>query len=134
MAGEREPPDELEYVHARCVPRPFRAETSLMFRLQRQGNSRTCMRKPRLVFFYSRQSGRSRRAEGFLAQVLQRRRNFENFDVYRVDTNDRPDLSERLHVERVPTLVVLEDKRVRARLEEPRGCADIEETLKPWLR
>jgi len=92
------------------------------------------MRKPRLVFFYSRQSGRSRRAEGFLAQVLQRRRNFENFDVYHVDTNDRPDLSERLHVERVPTLVVVEDKRVRARLEEPRGCADIEEALKPWLR
>ena len=92
------------------------------------------MRKPRLVFFYSRQSGRSRRAEGFLAQVLQRRRNFENFDVYRVDTNDRPDLSERLRVQRVPTLVVVEDKRVRARLEEPRGCADIEKALKPWLR
>ena len=92
------------------------------------------MRKPRLVFFYSRQSGRSRRAEGFLAQVLQRRRNFENFDVYRVETTERPDLSERMNVERVPTLVVVEDKQVRARLEEPRGCADIEKTLKPWLR
>jgi thioredoxin-like negative regulator of GroEL len=92
------------------------------------------MRKPHLVFFYSRQSGRSRRAEGFLAQVLQRRRNFESFDVYRVDTNDRPDLSERLRVQRVPTLVVVEDKRVRARLEEPRGCAEIEEALRPWLR
>jgi thioredoxin-like negative regulator of GroEL len=92
------------------------------------------MRKPRLVFFYSRQSGRSRRAEGFLAQVLQRRRNFESFDVFRVDTDDRPDLSERLRVHRVPTLVVVEDKRVRARLEEPRGCAEIEETLRPWLR
>ena len=92
------------------------------------------VRKPRLVFFYSRQSGRSRRAEGFLAQVLQRRRNFENFDVQRVDTNDHPDLSERLRVDRVPTLLVVEDKRVRARLEEPRGCADIEEALKPWLR
>lgn len=91
------------------------------------------VRKPRIVFFYSSQSGRSRRAEGFLAQVLQRRRNFENFDVYRVDAEERPDLSERLRVDRVPTLVVVEDRRVQARLEEPRGCADIEETLRPWL-
>lgn len=91
-------------------------------------------RKPRLVFFYSRQSGRSRRAEGFLAQVLQRRRNFENFDVFNVEAGERPDLSERLGVERLPTLLVVEDKRVRARLEEPRGCADIEDTLRPWLK
>ena len=90
--------------------------------------------RPRLVFFYSRQSGRSRRAEGFLAQVLQRRRNFENFEVYRVDASEKPELSERLRVERLPTLMVVEDKRVRARLEEPRGCADIEEALRPWLK
>ena len=86
------------------------------------------------MFFYSRQSGRSRRAEGFLAQVLQRRRNFENFDVYNVDAGEQPDLSERLRVERLPTLLVVEDKRVRARLEEPRGCADIEDALRPWLK
>jgi len=86
------------------------------------------------VFFYSRQSGRSRRAEGFLAQVLQRRRNFENFEVYRVDASEKPELSERLRVERLPTLMVVEDKRVRARLEEPRGCTDIEEALRPWLK
>jgi thioredoxin-like negative regulator of GroEL len=90
--------------------------------------------KPRLVFFYSRRSGRSRRAEGFLAQVLQRRHNFENFELFRVDTSERADLSKRLAVERVPTLVVLEGKRVSARIEEPRGCADIEEALRPWLK
>jgi thioredoxin-like negative regulator of GroEL len=89
--------------------------------------------RPRLVFFYSRQSGRSRRAEGFLAQVLQRRRNFENFDVVHVDVAERPELFERLQVERLPTLVVVEGRQIRARLEEPRGCADIEKTLRPWL-
>ena len=46
-----------------------------------RGSTGRMKRRPRLVFFYSRQSGRSRRAEGFLAQVLQRRRNFETFDV-----------------------------------------------------
>ena len=36
--------------------------------------------KPRLVFFHSSVSGACRRAEGFLAQVLQRRRNHVSFD------------------------------------------------------
>jgi thioredoxin-like negative regulator of GroEL len=66
--------------------------------------------------------------------VLQRRRNFENFDVVRVDAAEQPDLSARLRVDRLPTLVVVEDKQVRARLEEPRGCAAIEEALRPWLK
>jgi thioredoxin-like negative regulator of GroEL len=98
------------------------------------GSTAGVKRLPRLVFFHSRQSGRSRRVEGFLAQVLQRRRNFESFDVLRVDAAERPELLERLRVGRVPTLVVVEDRQIRARLEEPRGCADIEETLRPWLK
>ena len=61
--------------------------------------------KPRLVFFYSSESGRCR----------------------------RPDLAERFNVERVPTLYVVEGKQVRARLEEPRGCRDIQRFLAPWL-
>jgi thioredoxin-like negative regulator of GroEL len=89
--------------------------------------------KPRLVFFYSSESGRCRRVEGFLAQVLQQRRNHETFQLYRVDREERPDLAERFHVERVPTLYVVEGKLVRARLEEPRGCRDIQRFLAPWL-
>jgi thioredoxin-like negative regulator of GroEL len=89
--------------------------------------------KPGLVFFHSSVSGHCRRVEGFLAQVLQRRRNHETFKVYRVDDQERPDLLERFAVERLPTLVVVEGKRVRGRLEGPRGCRDIEEFLAPWL-
>jgi thioredoxin-like negative regulator of GroEL len=89
--------------------------------------------KPRLVFFYSSESGRCRRVDGFLAQVLQQRRNHETFQLYRVDREERPDLAERFHVERVPTLYVVEGKLVRARLEEPRGCRDIQRFLAPWL-
>jgi thioredoxin-like negative regulator of GroEL len=90
--------------------------------------------RPRLVFFYSEQSGRCRRAEGFLAQVLQRRRNHETFTLYRVDAEDRPELVRRLDVTSVPTLVVVEGRRVCGRLESPRGCRDIETFLAPWLR
>ena len=89
--------------------------------------------RPGLVFFYSSTSGRCRRVEGFLAQVLQRRRNHATFKLYRVDSEERPDLLQRFGVERTPTLLVLEGKSVRGRLELPRGCKQIEEFLAPWL-
>ena len=90
--------------------------------------------KPGLVFFHSSVSGSCRRAEGFLAQVLQRRGNHETFKLYRVAREDRPDLIERFGVERFPTLLVVEGKTVSARLENPRGCRDIEAFLQPWLQ
>ena len=89
--------------------------------------------KPRLVFFHSPFSGHCRRVEGFLAQVLQRRRNHGTFKLYRVASDDRPDLVERFAVESMPTLVVVEGQQVRGRLERPRGCREIEAFLAPWL-
>jgi thioredoxin-like negative regulator of GroEL len=89
--------------------------------------------KPGLVFFHSSVSGHCRRVEGFLAQVLQRRRNHETFKLYRVDGEQHPELVDRFRVEAIPTLVVVEDKLVRARLERPRGCQEIERFLAPWL-
>lgn len=89
--------------------------------------------KPGLVFFHSALSGHCRRVEGFLAQVLQRRRNHETFKLYVVEENDRPDLVERFGVGTMPTLVVVEGKTVQAKLEKPRGCREIERFLAPWL-
>ena len=89
--------------------------------------------QPRLVFFHSTLSGHCRRVEGFLAQVLQRRQNHGTFDVVLVAEEERPDLLERFRIERVPTLVVVENKAVTARLERPRGCREIEGFLAPWL-
>src|SRR5579859_1970421 len=94
----------------------------------------TTAAKPGLVFFYSSVSGSCRRAEGFLAQVLQRRRNHGTFKMYRVDREQRPDLVERFEVDTLTTLVVVENKVVRARLERPRGCHEIEGFLSPWLK
>lgn len=89
--------------------------------------------KPKLVFFHSSQSGHCRRVDGFLAQVLQRRRNHETFKLYRVDQAQRPDLLARFGIDSVPTLIVLHDRRVQGRLEKPRDCRSIEAFLNPWL-
>ena len=89
--------------------------------------------QPRLVFFHSSVSGACRRAEGFLAQVLQRRRNHETFRLYRVAEEERPDLVEQFGIKTMPTLVVVEGNTVRAKLERPRGCREIESFLAPWL-
>ena len=89
--------------------------------------------KPGLVFFHSNVSGRCRRVEGFLAQVLQRRRNHDTFRFYSIAREERPDLVEKFRVDALPTLIVVENKQVRARLEVPRGCRDIERFLAPWL-
>jgi thioredoxin-like negative regulator of GroEL len=90
--------------------------------------------KPRLIFFTSSLSGHCRRVEGFLAQVLQRRRNHATFRLLRVDETQRPDLVELFRVTDVPTLVVVQGRSEKARLEHPRGCREIEELLSPWLR
>jgi len=66
-----------------------------------------------LAFFFSPRSGRSRRAEGYLAEVLQRRRNHDTFKVVRVDVDKRPDLAARFGVTALPTLAVIRDKRLR---------------------
>lgn len=90
--------------------------------------------RPRLVFFYARNSGRSRRVEGYLSQVLQRRHNHESFQLHHVDVDEHADLAKRFAVREVPTIVVVQHKRVQGRLECPRGCRDIEKLLAPWLR
>jgi len=89
---------------------------------------------PRLIFFTSSLSGQCRRVEGFLAQVLQRRRNHGTFRMLVIDEHERPDLVERFRVTGLPTLVVVEGRLERGRLEQPRGCREIEELLGPWLR
>ena len=89
--------------------------------------------KPKLVFFHSPHSGRCRRVEGFIAQVLQRRHNHDTFEVVRVSVEERPDLAEKFGVETVPTLCVVEGRRLRKRIAAPRGCRELERELAPWL-
>jgi thioredoxin-like negative regulator of GroEL len=90
--------------------------------------------RPTLLFFCSPTSGASRRVDGFLAQVLQRRANHATFRLVRVDANERPDLVERLQIAEVPALLVVVEGRVRARIGKPSGCAEISHLLSPWLK
>jgi hypothetical protein len=90
--------------------------------------------KPKLVFFYSRRSGRSRRVDGFIAQVLQRRHNHDTFHLLRVSVEHRPDLAERFGVDELPTLLVIADRKVQRRIINPSGCRELERQLQPWLR
>lgn len=94
----------------------------------------TSKRRPTLIFFTSQVDGRCRRAEGFLAQVLQRRRNHDTFTVRFIAQEEHPELLRRFRIDETPTLVVVEDKRVRGRLPSPRGCEEIQTFLAPWLK
>ena len=96
--------------------------------------ARARVAQPKLLFFTSSVSGHCRRVEGFLAQVLQRRRNHGTFRLHVIDENERPELVKRFKVTTLPTLVVVEGRAEQARLERPRGCRDIEALLTPWLR
>jgi thioredoxin-like negative regulator of GroEL len=97
-------------------------------------STETAVAKPSLLFFHSSASGRCRRVEGFLAQVLQRRSNHDTFKLLRVDADEQVDLAERFKIKAVPTLVVVADKRAQAWLPNPQGCRDIERFLAPWLQ
>jgi len=89
--------------------------------------------KPRLLYFHSPRSGRCRRTDGYLAQVLQQRRNHDTFVVTRVSVEEHPDLAKRLRVETVPTFLVVDERKVQARLAAPSGCRELQTFLSPWL-
>ena len=89
--------------------------------------------RPTLCFFYSPTSGPSRRVEAFLAHVLQRGQKHRTFAVQRVNCDEHPELVERYAVKQMPTLIVIENRRVLGRLEGRCSRREIEELLEPWL-
>lgn len=101
---------------------------------QERQTQRTGDGRPRLVFFYSPTSGACRRAEAFLAQALQRRRNHETFELLRVDAEARPELAERFRVDELPTLVIVEGRLIVRRIVSPHGSRQLQSELSRWLR
>jgi thioredoxin-like negative regulator of GroEL len=89
--------------------------------------------KSKLLFFHSLRSGPSRRAEGYLAQVLQRGHNHDTFQLHRITQEEYPEIAERFRVATLPTLLIVVDKVIRGRLEGPRNAKAIEHFLLPWL-
>jgi thioredoxin-like negative regulator of GroEL len=50
-----------------------------------------------------------------------------------VNVEERPDLAERFRIEVVPTLAVIEGRRVARRIVSPDTALDLARSLEPWL-
>ena len=83
--------------------------------------------KPLLVFFSSERSGPARRMESLLAHLARKERT--RLRVMRVDVDDQPDLAERFKVVAVPTLVLVNGKRVVDRRDGRASAPKIEDML-----
>lgn len=94
----------------------------------------TAKQPPLLLLFASKTDGPSRRLDGFVAHVVQRRHNHDSFRYRTVIQEDRPDLFDRFHVEHAPALMVIDDKQVAARMDGFQRPADVESMLAPWLK
>jgi thioredoxin-like negative regulator of GroEL len=53
--------------------------------------------------------------------------------VRRVNCDEHPELVERFAIKHMPTLIVIENRKVSGRLEGSCGCREIEKLLEPWL-
>lgn len=87
--------------------------------------------QPLLVFFTAGSSGPARRMESLLAHVARRERH--RLRTTSVDVEKRPDLAQRFDVGTIPTLVLVKEKRVVAKLEGRASAPAIEEMLTEHL-
>ena len=87
--------------------------------------------KPLLVFFTSERSGPARRMESLLAHLARKERT--RVRVMRVEVDDQPELAQRFRVTDVPTLVLVNGKRVVDRLEGRASAPKIEAMLSRHL-
>ena len=87
--------------------------------------------RPLLVFFWSERSGPARRMESLLAHIARKER--DRLRIRQVDVDASPEVAERFKVDVVPTLVLVKDKRVVARLDGRTSAPRIEKMLAPHL-
>lgn len=82
---------------------------------------------PLLVFFTSERSGPARRMESLLAHLARKERT--RVRIMRVDVEEQPELAEKFRVLAVPTLVLVNGKRVAESLEGRASAPKIEAML-----
>jgi thioredoxin-like negative regulator of GroEL len=83
--------------------------------------------KPLLVFFTSERSGPARRMESLLAHLARKERT--RVRIMRVEVEQQPELTEKFRVTDVPTLVLVQRKRVVDRIEGRASAPAIETML-----
>jgi thioredoxin-like negative regulator of GroEL len=82
---------------------------------------------PLLAFFTDLRSGPGRRMESLLAHLERKERG--RLRVRHIDVEEHPELVRRLQVGEVPTLLLIKDKRVVARLSGRVSAPRIERML-----
>lgn len=87
--------------------------------------------RPMLVFFRSSRSGPARRMESLLSHLERKER--ERLRVLHVDVDTRADLAAKFKIESVPSLVLVKEKRVVARLDGRASAPKIERMLDEHL-
>ncbi|HEX7527371.1 MAG TPA: thioredoxin family protein [Gaiellaceae bacterium] len=87
--------------------------------------------RPLLVFFSSMQSGPSRRMESLVAHIARRERH--RLRVVQVDVEQRADLVEKLAVLAAPSLVLVVDSKVVARVDGRASAPTIDAMLEGHL-
>jgi thioredoxin 1 len=88
--------------------------------------------KALLLFFYSPTSGPSRRMDGLVSWLYVRERKQLRLRLINVDVS--PDLARRFRVTAVPTLVLVKNREVVARLEGRVTGQQIDDAMLPHLR
>jgi thioredoxin 1 len=83
--------------------------------------------KPLLVFFTSERSGPARRMESLLAHLARKERT--RVRIMRVEVEEQPELAEKFRVQDVPTLVLVQRKRVVDRIDGRASAPSIEAML-----
>ncbi len=84
-----------------------------------------------MVFFGAAHSGPARRMESLVAHVARKERT--RLRVTEIDVDEQPELAERFRVTTVPTLALVKDKRVVARLEGRVSAPRIDQLLEAHL-
>ena len=84
-----------------------------------------------LVFFSQRQDGASRRMASLVAWVKVTQK--KNLRVLEIDADRNPQLTRRLRVTTIPSLVLLQDGAVVARLEGRATGRQIEALIRPYV-
>jgi thioredoxin 1 len=87
--------------------------------------------RPLLVFFSSPRSGPARRMESLLAHLARKERH--RLRVAQVDIDERRELAAKLRVASAPSLVLVKDRKVVARIEGRASAPQIEALLAEHL-
>jgi thioredoxin 2 len=86
---------------------------------------------PMLVFFTRATSGPARRMESLLAHVARKER--DRLKVRRVDADEHPRLVRKFCVNEVPSLVLVVDRKVAARVDGRANMPQIEQLIEEHL-